>query len=178
MKTFLFSLLALVLAGARLSAESPVVDHGDPSAVARIFYSELRRLGVSGLPGDSAWTKLKPFCSESLGALLDLAVKEQVEFIERHPDEKPPWIEGDLFSSLFEGPRQFSTGVAKVDGETAEVRVECSHTEGGDTVKWSDFLILVREGGKWLIDDVRYGGEWDFANSGTLKEALDPSEED
>ena len=175
---FLFSVLAVFLGVGRLSAEGPAVDHGDPTAVARVFYSELRRLGVSGLPGEQAWMKLKPFCSESLGGLLELAVKEQVEFIERHPDEKPPWIEGDLFSSLFEGPRQFSTGAAKISGETAEVVVECSHTEGGDTVKWSDVLLLVREGGKWLIDDVSYGGTWDFANSGTLKEALDPSEED
>jgi hypothetical protein len=41
-------------------------------------------------------------------------------------------------------------------------------------VKWRDTLLLVKKGGKWLIDDVSYGGIWDFSNSGTLKEALVP----
>jgi hypothetical protein len=159
------------------SAE-PAVDHGNPETVARVFYSELRRLGVSGLPGEEPWALLKPFCSETLGAALELAVKEQVEFIRKNPDEKPPWIEGDLFSSLFEGPKQFQVGPAVIHGESAEVPVECSHTEGGETVKWRDTLILVKEGGKWLIDDVSYGGTWDFANSGTLKDALGPEEEE
>jgi hypothetical protein len=170
-----FFLVAIVLPAFSVD---PKVDHGNPETVARVFYSELRRLGVSGLPGEEDWAHLKPFCSETLGAALDLAVKEQIEFMRKNPDEKPPWIEGDLFSSLFEGPKQFVVGGAVIKGETAEVPVECTHTEGGETVKWSDTLLLVKEGGKWLIDDVSYGGTWDFANSGTLKEALDPEEDE
>lgn len=167
----------LAFVGPVYSAE-PEVDFGNPETVARVFYSELRRLGVSGLPGEEVWEKLKPFCSESLATALERAVKEQADFIRRNPDEKPPWIEGDLFSSLFEGPRQFQVGMPKVAGGNAEVPVDCSHTEGGDTVKWTDTLLLTEVEGRWLIDDVRYGGEWDFANSGTLKEALEPEEEE
>jgi len=174
---FASSLLSLLFWAPALSAD-PAVDHGNPETVARVFYSELRRLGVSGLPGEEDWAHLKPFCSETLGAALDLAVKEQIEFMRKNPDEKPPWIEGDLFSSLFEGPKQFVVGAAVIKGETADVTVECSHTEGGETVKWIDTLILVKEGGKWLVDDVSYGGTWDFANSGTLKDALDPEDEE
>lgn len=178
MKTiFAVSLLSFLIWAPASSADLDV-DHGNPEAVARVFYSELRRLGVSGLPGEEAWAHLKPFCSEALAAALDLAVKEQVEFMRKNPDEKPPWIEGDLFSSLFEGPKQFVAGAAVIKGETAEVPVECSFTEGGETVKWSDTLLLVKESGKWLIDDVSYGGTWDFANSGTLKDALDPEDDE
>jgi len=171
------SLLAAVFSSLALSflafAEPPV-DHGNPESVARAFYSELRRLGVLGLPGEGQWAILEPFCSGTLGGALERAVGEQEAFIRRHPDEKPPWIEGDLFSSLFEGPRQFQIGLVEIRGETAEVAVDCTHTEGGETVTWRDTLILVKEEGKWLIDDVSYGGTWDFANSGTLKEALVP----
>lgn len=178
MKTIFAASVLAFLIWSPVFAADPKVDHGNPETVARVFYSELRRLGVSGLPREEDWAVLKPFCSKTLAAALDLAVKEQVEFMRNNPDEKPPWIEGDLFSSLFEGPKQFVVGAAVIKGETAEVPVECSHTEGGETVKWSDTLLLAREGGKWLVDDVSYGGTWDFANSGTLKEALDPEEDE
>lgn len=178
MKAFFLLCAFSVLAAFGVQAVDPAESSKDPETAARVFYTELRRLGVSGLPEESAWEKLRGFCSESLGAALDRAVKEQAEFMRKFPDEKPPWIEGDLFSSLFEGPRQFSVGKAKVQGEMAEVPVECSYTEGGETTKWTDVLILSKSGEAWLIDDVRYGGEWDFANSGTLKEALEPEEEE
>jgi hypothetical protein len=170
---FVAAFLSCLVWSPLLSAE-PAVDHGNPETVARVFYSELRRLGVLGLPGEADWAVLKSFCSETLGAALDRAVAEQAEFIRKNPGEKPPWIDGDLFSSLFEGPKQFQVGEAVTKGESAEVPVECSHTEGGETVKWRDTLLLVKKGGKWLIDDVSYGGIWDFSNSGTLKEALVP----
>ncbi len=172
-KAVLASVLSCLALNSLVSGE-PAVDHGNPEAVARVFYAELRRLGVFGLPREADWAVLKSFCSETLGAALDRAVAEQAEFIRKNPDEKPPWIDGDLFSSLFEGPKQFQVGEAVTKGESAEVPVECSHTEGGETVKWRDTLLLVKKGGKWLIDDVSYGGIWDFSNSGTLKEALVP----
>lgn len=178
MKAILFFCVFWATATICLRAVDPAESSKDPETAARVFYTELRRLGVSGLPEETAWEKLRGFCSESLGGALDRAVKEQAEFMRKFPDEKPPWIEGDLFSSLFEGPRQFQVGKAKVQGEMAEVPVECSYTEGDETTKWIDVLILSKSGDAWLIDDVRYGGEWDFANSGTLKEALEPEEEE
>jgi hypothetical protein len=39
-------------------------------------------------------------------------------------------------------------------------------------VEWTDTVRLVREDGAWRIDDVAYGGQWDFANTGTLRESL------
>lgn len=145
---------------------------GDPAAAARVFYSELRRLEVTGLPEGESWSFLSPLMSEELVAGMERARAEQADFIKKFPDEKPPWIEGDLFSSLFEGPKTFTVLSAKVTGDRAEVPVSCVRTEGGDTAKWSDTLILIKTGKGWLIDDVRYDGKWDFANTGTLKAAL------
>lgn len=167
-----------IFAAPFLRALDPAESTKDPETAARVFYTELRRLGVSGLPDESAWAALKGFCSESLRTALDVAVKEQAEFMRKFPDEKPPWIEGDLFSSLFEGPRQYQVGKPRIQGEMAEVPVECAYTEGGETTKWTDMLILSKSGDSWLIDDVSYGGDWDFANSGTLKDALAPEEEE
>lgn len=143
-----------------------------PADATRIFYSELRRFGVSGLPTGESWPVLAPLMTDELVAAIERARAEQAEYIKNFPGEKPPWIEGDLFSSLFEGPKTFTVLAAKVTGDRAEVPVSCVRTEGGDTAKWSDTFFLIKTEKGWLIDDVRYDGEWDFANTGTLKEAL------
>jgi len=42
-----------------------------------------------------------------------------------------------------------------------------------ETVRWQDRLLLLCEGGRWRVEDVRFGGDWDFANRGSLRQALD-----
>lgn len=164
--------LAVASSVALLSFAEDKAERGDPASAARVFYSELRRLEVTGLPEGESWSLLSPMMSDELVAGMERARAEQADFIKKFPGEKPPWIEGDLFSSLFEGPKTFTILSAKVTGDRAEVPVSCVRTEGGDTAKWSDTLILIKSAKGWLIDDVRYDGEWDFANTGTLKAAL------
>jgi len=152
-----------------------VATAADPFAVAEAFYAELREHRVSGLPQGEAWDVLAPRLSPELVSLLKAAQKEQTDFIKANLGEKPPWIEGDLFSSLFEGPQTFQLGQVQVVKDRAEVPVTCSHSEGGDATVWTDTLVLAKINHGWLIDDVRYGGEWQFANTGTLKDALRPA---
>ncbi len=93
---------------------------------------------------------------------------------EEVPRRKAPWIEGDLFSSLFEGFQTFTAKPAKIAGEKAEVPIEFVYTYQGEATRWTDTLLLKRSESGWLVDDVRYGATWDFANQGTLQEALKP----
>ncbi len=162
----------LLFASAVRAADPLEAMAGGPETAARVFLSELRRHQVTGLPGEGAWEALAPLFSESLAALMEAARKEQLEHQRKFPDEKPPWIEGDLFSSLFEGPHRFHVGAAMVEGERATIPILYERTEAGETVRWKDSLILVKTSQGWSVDDVRYGGTWDFANQGTLKEAL------
>ena len=37
---------------------------------------------------------------------------------------------------------------------------------------WNDRNILVKDNSKWLIDDVEYLGNWDFAQKGRLADVL------
>lgn len=168
-------LAALLMMGPVIAAEPLPVDRG-PEDTARIFLAELRRLQVSGLPDEKAWDLLAPFFSKPLLSLLEAAKKEQLDYMKKYPDEKPPFIEGDLFSSLFEGPHHFQVGKAEIQGDQARIPVQHERTEGGDTVKWTDTLILTKTPEGWKVDDMRYGGIWDFANQGTLKEALAPEQ--
>jgi hypothetical protein len=149
----------------------------DPQSAARVFYAELRRLGFRALPTVAEWEPFVPRATVALTEAIKRAQKEQAEFMREFPDEKPPWVDGDLFSSLFEGPQRFEIGEAKITGDRAEVPVTCVHTEGGDTANWTDILILTKTEKGWLVDDLRYGGTWDFAAQGTLRDALMPEGE-
>lgn len=149
----------------------------DPQSAARVFYAELRRLGLRSLPAVAEWEPFAPRATPALTEAIKRAQTEQAEFMKKFPDEKPPWVDGDLFSSLFEGPQRFEIGEAKITGDRAEVPVTCVHTYGGDTAKWTDILILTKTESGWLVDDLRYGGTWDFAAMGTLREALMPEGE-
>jgi len=149
----------------------------DPQSAARVFYAELRRLGLRALPTVAEWEPFAPRATPALTEAIKRAQKEQADFMKKFPDEKPPWVDGDLFSSLFEGPQRFEIGDAKIIGDRAEVPVTCVHTYGGDTAKWTDIIILTKSEKGWLVDDLRYGGTWDFAAVGTLREALAPEAE-
>ncbi len=170
------SLLAAILLTAPVFAADPMpVDRG-PEDTVRVFLAELRRHDVTGLPDEKAWDALESYFSKPLLTLLEAARKEQLDYMKKFPDEKPPFIEGDLFSSLFEGPHRFQVGAAEIQGEQAGIPVLYERTESGDTVKWTDTFILTKAPDGWKVDDVRYGGTWDFSNRGTLKEALAPEQ--
>jgi hypothetical protein len=170
--TLLFC-LHLITAREAVAAEIPE----DPQSAARVFYAELRRLGLRSLPTVAEWEPFAPRATPELTEAIERAREEQTEFMEKFPDEKPPWVDGDLFSSLFEGPQRFEIGEAKITSDRAEVPVTCLHTYGGDTAKWTDVLILTKTESVWLVDDLRYGGTWDFAAQGTLRDALMPEGE-
>lgn len=157
-------------------AATPPAIPSDPAEAAKAFYTGLRGK-PTGLPKDEAWAALKPRVTPELAAAIEAAQNEQARFMKEQPDEKPPWIEGDLFSSLFEGWQEFSVGKARIKGESAQVPLAFSYTEGGSTSKWTDTIILARPNGSkgWLVEDLHYGGGWDFSNKGTLLDALAPA---
>jgi hypothetical protein len=149
---------------------TPRLDRPEDSAQG--FYTQLRHPPVIGLPSAEAWPRLRHFCTEGLAAALEKARSRQAAFRQAHPDEKPPWVDGDLFSSLFEGPQAFQLGAARVVGDRAEVPVHCVHGEGAGATRWTDVLILRQTADGWRVDDLRYGGEWDFALRGSLRQGL------
>lgn len=150
----------------------------DPAAMARIFYAELRRETIHGLPTAAQLQRLSPCLAPGLLRLFAEADAEQKRFIRQHPDEKPPWIEGDLFSSLFEGVERWRLGEVTRTGTRASVKVHLSYRgHGPDTVRWSDTLLLVRTADGWRLDDIRMEGEWAFKNGDTLRGILTARED-
>ncbi|RBP37782.1 hypothetical protein DES53_113165 [Roseimicrobium gellanilyticum] len=164
--------LFLIPVATTTRAETPA-NTDTPKAAAKAFYDIVIKRQVRGLPHKEAWTELQPRLSPKLISLVEAARAEQAAFMKKQTDEKPPWIDGDLFTSLFEGPQTHSEGEARVSADQAKVSVSFTYTEGGSTTKWTDTLILTKgPAGNWLVDDVFYGGGWDFASEGKLSESL------
>jgi hypothetical protein len=110
-RTILF--LLVLISGAQAAPSS------SPQAVAAQFYRTCHNLKISGLPTAKQTKLLAPYLSQELQQLLQSARQKQAKFIKEHPDEKPPWIEGDFFSSSFEGSHGFRLGTPVVQEERA-----------------------------------------------------------
>ncbi|MEP6620320.1 MAG: DUF3828 domain-containing protein [bacterium] len=146
-----------------------------PTDAVRSFYAGYAKQRFSGLPTGASFRRVAPILSASLAALIRAAQKEQARCKKAHADEKPPWIEGDMFTSNFEGFTHFRPSDSTVlTPMRATVNVDFDYVDAGKPFAWRDQVILVREGGRWVIDDVRYRRGPGFGNGfgEGLKEAL------
>ena len=157
---------------------APAADAGEPAqgpvAVAMDFLAMHQRFGNSGLPARADMGAYDAFLCPSLAQAVRAAqVRQEVAKAER-PDEKPPYVEGDLFSSLFEGPDEFEARDPVVEGDRARVEIAMSAGSGDQARRWKDTFELRLDEGIWCVDDVAYGGDWPFANQGRLSSVLAP----
>lgn len=145
-----------------------------PGAVSLDFLTMHQRLGNSGLPAVDAMKAYEAFLCPSLADTLRAAKIRQEQFKASHPDEKPPHVDGDLFSSLAEGPEFWSVAESRIGGDSAVVVLDLSHGGGSQATRWKDSMILKLDDGVWCISDVEYHGRWPLANKGRLSELLAP----
>ncbi len=138
------------------------------------FYAELRKERISGLPSVAQMERLGSLITPELRSIIELARREQARQVEQHPDDKPDWIEGDLFSSLFEGVSEWKLGVtAAPKGSDATVAIKLTYNEAGlEAAEWTDTLVFRNRAGAWLVDDIRMGGDWEFNSGETLRRRL------
>ena len=162
---------SLLLTVALLGCESQTAE---PNAadVVRQFYASTMAGKVSGAPTADQLTTLAPFLSDTLRSLLAAARKLSDAEAAKAPDEKPPFVEGDLFSSLFEGPTSIEVSADSARGDQRVASIRMTSTGANPAVTWVDRAVLVKQGDRYVIDDIEYGGQWDFANKGTLRASL------
>ncbi|SMF67070.1 hypothetical protein SAMN02745866_04292 [Alteromonadaceae bacterium Bs31] len=123
----------------------------------------------SGLPPYGNLRKLEKCMSEDLTHGLKMAKNEQLEFINKNGHSmKPPWIEGNLFASLYEGIHRFKFGSYIVDGEYIIVPVYMEYGNSKDLTEWIDIVVLKNGKNGWLVHDIKYCGTWAFRSTGTL----------
>lgn len=150
---------------------------GDEKAVrdsAAAFYNLYLKTHPIGVPDDKLREQLQPLVSAELSDLLNDAAVAEAAYAKETKGESPPLVEGDLFTSLFEGAESYTLGACKTEGDAASCAVDLSYTDKRDNSKlaWQDRLYLVREDGKWLVDDIEFLGTWEFMHKGKLKDLL------
>lgn len=167
---FFKPVLILLLLFSVVQANPPVAL--SPKEVATRFYSLCHKLKIDGLPNAKQSRLIAPYLSQELQQLIKAARQKQTKFIKEHPDEKPPWVEGDLFSSSFEGSHGFRVGVPVMQDERAELPVHLFYRDGKKLVRWTDTLVLTRTNKGWAVSDLLYKATWDFKPGPSLREVL------
>lgn len=143
-----------------------------PDEVVSQWYTMLDALGTHTVPEPRALDALRPFMSDTLHHLMQRAhaVRDSVRALV--PREKPPFADGELFASLFEGYTAWNPQRTQTVGDTALVLMAFVNDTQKPEVRWADTVIVVRERDRYVVTDVRYGAGWDFAARGTLQHAL------
>ena len=165
-KAAAITLLLLVVA--------PVHAQDAATAAANGFYAAIigaRALSGGGIPDAAARARFQPLLTPRLGKALTDAAAAEARFAAKNK-ASPPLIEGDIFSSLFEGPTAFKLGACRGDDKIQRCAVALTRQDPGQKpVSWTDTLVLANSGG-WKVDDIVYDANFAFGNTGTLSEML------
>ena len=166
MRASIVGLLVALTGCARAASDSP-------TQVVASFYQARLAPRIDGAPSESELARIAPFISDTLRALLVAARELRDREAARAPDEKPPFADGDLFSSLFEGPSRFEV-LSDTPGLPPD-RVAVQLGSGTDTaaVSWADRAVVRSVNGRYVIDDIEFGGTWPFANIGSTRGMLE-----
>lgn len=156
----------LMLAGLTSTAAA----HASPETAVADFYSWRIASKVSGAPSPAEQVVLRPLVTKELHCLLGAAWTLMDAAHKKFPNEKPPYVEGDLFSSSFEGPTSFKVLHVTSTGPTravAQVRLtyQDKHTRPSH---WRDKVYLQLEDGRWRVADVDRNAGFAFGQSGSL----------
>jgi hypothetical protein len=159
--------LALLLFASPLAAETDVT-----SAAAGFLGAYGSFHPSSGIPDAAGRAKLAPYLSPALNKMLADGAAAEARFAAKFKNS-PPLIEGDLFSSMFEGATAWKLGACSANGAAARCPVAFTHAEAGHPpVTWTDTLLLSNTGAGWRVDDIAYGAGFQFGNTGKLTDTL------
>lgn len=161
--------LAAVLVSA--SAHANAVDPAFKKAT-EDFYAAYLKLSHGGVPDTAGMASITPLISPALKTLLDDAAKVEDAHTKATNNEEPPYLEGDIFTSTFEGANEFKVGTCKMTPTGGECTVALTYDPKGKPVKWNDTVVLTADKSGARVDDIVYGGNWDFGNKGKLSDTL------
>lgn len=165
---------------ALLLLATPAVAAGDPAAAVTAFYSVYgaQRAQGEGIPDATVRLRFQPVLSSRLNKQLADAANAQNRLTVKVKNAVPPMLEGDIFSSLFEGASAWKVGACQDSAKTASCGVALSYVPppaAGSKAKaanWNDTVLLVNTPQGWKVDDVIYDAGFAFGNTGRLSEML------
>ena len=176
------AVLLLLAMTAPCAAQAPDASaSGDPAAAANAFYAIYGPLvgKGGGVPDTAARLRYAPVLSPRLNKQFADAAAAQRRLSAKVKNAVPPMLEGDIFSSLFEGATGWKVGACQITGQTARCPVALSYSPppppGRPPVKpanWNDTVLLTNGPQGWKVDDVIYDAGFAFGNTGRLSAML------
>ena len=165
------AVLAAGLAPARADGAGNAAD--DMRNAADDFYGVYATFHPSdGIPDAKDLIKYQPYITPALDKLLADGHRAEAAFAMANKDS-PPMIEGDLFTSNFEGATSYKIGTCKGDAKAGQCSVALVYSAGKDKpVAWTDTIYVVATPSGWKVDDIAFGASWEFGNKGRLTKTL------
>ncbi len=173
MKRILFVLLLMTL---------PAHAADDPATAANEFYAVYKSQPAGGIPDATGRLRYSPVLSPRLNKQLAAAAAAQARLTAKVRNAVPPMLEGDIFSSLFEGATAWKVGACQIDSnkgdaKTARCPVALTYApppapKAPKPANWNDTLLLANTPQGWKVDDVIYDAGFAFGNTGRLSSML------
>ncbi len=133
------------------------------------FYRVYLERREGGVPTGARLAAFREVISADLFSLLERAGAAAKAYARETRGESPPLVEGDLFTSLFEGATRYRVEECRSVRASATCRVALAYEErGAKPVEWTDTITLVRGDSGWRVSDVEFGGTWEFMHAGRL----------
>jgi hypothetical protein len=185
--------LFAVIVGLALTACNYFVQNTPEEAVSKFYSTYLSVHTPEGLPNENELTKLAPFMSKRLTTLIHNALAYQAQYVKEHPPKhlsdnapqivyKPPFCDGDYFSSMVEGASSFRVGTAYRRDSRYNINLHLKHIDSLNpkekTSEWTDSVIVVKEDNRFVVDDMEFLGSWSYGNHGLLSKILQSREEE
>lgn len=173
------ALLICVLMGA--CAKTPGAPDPTPQGVVKGFYDWRIRSQMTGAPSQEQLAEMGPFISVELRQLLaDVQPEGQAPDSKGTPEVgkksrkrgKRAFSEGDLFSSIFDGPTTFKIDAVETQGTDQFVPVTFTSAKQLPSVNWVDRIKVISEDGHYVVADIEYGSHWEFGVRASLVDAL------
>ena len=157
----------------------------DPAAAANEFYVVYKdHHAQGGIPDATERLRFSPVLSPRLNKQLMDAAAAQGRLTAKVRNAVPPMLEGDIFSSLFEGATSWKVGACHMDGNLADAKTaRCPvalsyipppspNAKAPKPAAWNDTVLLVNTPKGWKVDDVIYDTGFQFGNTGRLSGML------
>ncbi|KAF1038575.1 MAG: hypothetical protein GAK35_03757 [Herbaspirillum frisingense] len=122
------------------------------------FYRIHIKNNAPGLPSAEELKQYQPLVSRALYTLLTQAEAADARYHAVAGTQAPPIVEGDLFTSLYEGATSFSVKSCDTDDVRSSCQVSFQYKKDGAQEAWNDKILLVREDDQWRIDDIEFIG--------------------
>lgn len=180
MKIFTRIAALFTVACASACSEPPDDTHLQEQVISG-FYQQHLKTHTPGIPNADELKQLQPFLSQALFALLSKASETEVKYHAAAADPVPPLVDGDLFTSLFEGATWFKVDSCESEDNRASCQVKFRHAgsssnggsgSGAGDENWKDKLLLIKENNQWRIDDIEFLGSGQSSQREYLTDTL------